>query len=51
MTLPSTVQAITIAKVGDLDVIEKTAIPLAVLGLGDIVVKIACGGVNFIETY
>ncbi|KZP28895.1 NAD-P-binding protein [Athelia psychrophila] len=51
MSYPSSIQAITFAKTGDFDVIEKTTQPFPNVGAGDIVVKVQYGGVNFIDTY
>ncbi|OCH93355.1 NAD-P-binding protein [Obba rivulosa] len=51
MTLPSKMQAITISKTGDYDVIEKTEIPVPQNGPSNVLVKIQYGGVNFIDTY
>lgn len=51
MSLPSKIQAITISKTGDYDVIEKTEIPLPENGPSNVLVKIQYGGVNFIDTY
>lgn len=51
MSFPEKIQAITIAKTGDVDVLEKTEVDFPQAAPGDIVVKIAYGGVNFIDTY
>jgi len=51
MSYPSNIQAITFAKTGDYDVIEKTTQPFPKVAAGDLVVKIQYGGVNFIDTY
>ncbi|KAF9486323.1 NAD(P)-binding protein [Pholiota conissans] len=51
MALPSTVEAITIPHIGDIDVIEKTMIPFPKVNPGDIVIKVDYCGVNFIDTY
>ncbi|KAF8743674.1 hypothetical protein AX14_001206 [Amanita brunnescens Koide BX004] len=51
MSLPSSVEAITIAKTGDIDVIEKTTQPFPTVNPGDIVIKVEYAGVNFIDTY
>ncbi|KAF9245646.1 hypothetical protein BU15DRAFT_40852 [Melanogaster broomeanus] len=51
MTYPSTIQAITIAKNGGPEVIEKTEIPFPKVEPGHIVVKVEYIGVNFIDTY
>ncbi|EPQ60226.1 NAD P-binding protein [Gloeophyllum trabeum ATCC 11539] len=49
--LPATIEAITIPKTGDVDVIEKTTQPFPKVTPESIVVKIEYGGVNFIDTY
>ncbi|KAF9005716.1 NAD(P)-binding protein [Hymenopellis radicata] len=52
MSLPSTVEAITIAKTGDFDVIEKTTSPFPKVDPDHIVLKARnYFGVNFIDTY
>ncbi|KDR85579.1 hypothetical protein GALMADRAFT_53695 [Galerina marginata CBS 339.88] len=51
MSLPSTVEAITIPKTGGLEVLEKTTIPFPKVNPGDIVIKVEYCGVNFIDTY
>ncbi|KIJ22213.1 hypothetical protein PAXINDRAFT_165455 [Paxillus involutus ATCC 200175] len=51
MTYPSTIQAITIAKNGGPEVIEKTEIPFPKVEPGHLVVKVQYLGVNFIDTY
>jgi len=51
MSLPSFVEAITIAKTGGIDVIEKTRQPFPKANPGDIVIKVEYAGVNFIDTY
>ncbi|TFK56883.1 NAD(P)-binding protein [Heliocybe sulcata] len=50
-SFPSTIEAITIAKTGDVDVIEKTTQPFPEISPESIVVKVEYGGVNFIDTY
>ncbi|KZT27672.1 NAD(P)-binding protein [Neolentinus lepideus HHB14362 ss-1] len=50
-SFPSTIEAITIAKTGDVDVIEKTTQPFPKVTPESIVVKVEYGGVNFIDTY
>jgi NADPH2:quinone reductase len=51
MSFPDTVQAITIAKNGGPEVIEKTTIPFPKQKPGDILIKVDYFGVNFIDTY
>ncbi|KAI0691988.1 NAD-P-binding protein [Cytidiella melzeri] len=51
MTFPETVQAIGINKVGGIEVLEKLTIPFPKQGADEIVVKVAWGGVNSIDTY
>ncbi|KAF8131619.1 hypothetical protein EV363DRAFT_172313 [Boletus edulis] len=51
MTFPSMIHAITIAKNGGPEVIEKTQIPFPKIEPGQIVVKVQYLGVNFIDTY
>ncbi|KAM6498576.1 hypothetical protein JOM56_006524 [Amanita muscaria] len=51
MSLPATIQAITIAKTGGVEVIEKTEQPFPQVKPGDIVIKVEYAGVNFIDTY
>ncbi|EKM83957.1 hypothetical protein AGABI1DRAFT_110563 [Agaricus bisporus var. burnettii JB137-S8] len=51
MSFPSTVEAITIPKVGGVEVIEKTTRPFPEVKPGDVVIKVEYGGVNFIDTY
>ncbi|KAI0944847.1 hypothetical protein AcW1_001678 [Taiwanofungus camphoratus] len=51
MSFPSKMQAITISKTGDFDVIEKTEMPFPHSAPGNILVKLHYGGVNFIDTY
>jgi NADPH2:quinone reductase len=51
MTFPSTIKAITIAKTGGFEVIEKTELPFPEVALGHIVVKVEYLGINFIDTY
>jgi len=51
MSFPSKISAITIAKAGDFDVIEKTEVPFPEVKPGHVLVKVAYGGVNFIDTY
>ncbi|KAH7886250.1 hypothetical protein F5I97DRAFT_1237227 [Phlebopus sp. FC_14] len=51
MSYPSTIQAITIAKNGGPEVIEKTEIPFPTIEPGHIVIKVQYFGVNFIDTY
>ncbi|KAF9532092.1 hypothetical protein CPB83DRAFT_57219 [Crepidotus variabilis] len=49
MTLPSTVEVITISKPGGVEVIEKTIQPFPLVNASDVVIKYL--GVNFIDTY
>ncbi|KAF8628218.1 hypothetical protein AX15_004006 [Amanita polypyramis BW_CC] len=51
MSLPSTTEAITIAKTGGIEVIEKIIRPFAKPNPGEIVVKVEYAGVNFIDIY
>lgn len=51
MSYPSNIQAITFAKTGGYEVIEKTTQPFPAVAPGDVVIKIQYGGVNFIDTY
>ncbi|RDB19329.1 putative quinone oxidoreductase [Hypsizygus marmoreus] len=51
MSLPSTVEAITIAKTGGPEVIQKTTIPFPAPDSGSIVIKVEYLGVNFIDVY
>lgn len=48
---PPTVKAITFAKTGGVEVIEKTELPFPQQGPGDVIVKVEFAGVNFIDTY
>ncbi|KII93285.1 hypothetical protein PLICRDRAFT_35480 [Plicaturopsis crispa FD-325 SS-3] len=48
---PSTVQAITIAKTGGFEVLEKTAQPFPKVDPDHVVIKVQYAGVNFIDTY
>ena len=40
MPFPQTMEAITIAKTGDLDVIEKTKVPFPEVAPGNVVIKV-----------
>ncbi|THH01200.1 hypothetical protein EW026_g1430 [Hermanssonia centrifuga] len=51
MTFPPTILAITIPRTGDFEVIEQTMIAFPEQKSNEIVVKIAYGGVNTIDTY
>jgi len=51
MSLPPSVEAITIAKNGGLEVIEKIHLPFPEVNPGDVVIKVEYCGVNFIDTY
>ncbi|KAI0692574.1 NAD-P-binding protein [Cytidiella melzeri] len=51
MSLPTNIQAITFAKNGGVEVLEKTSVPFPQQKPGDIVAKVVYGGVNMIDTY
>ncbi|GLB43603.1 putative zinc-binding dehydrogenase [Lyophyllum shimeji] len=51
MSLPTTVEAITIAKTGGSEVIEKITVPFPEPDPGSIVIKVEYLGVNFIDVY
>lgn len=51
MSFPSKISAITIAKAGEVDVIEKTQVAFPEVKPFHVLVKVAYGGVNFIDTY
>jgi len=51
MSYPSHIQAITFAKTGGYEVLEKTTQPFPKIAPGDVVIKTQYGGVNFIDTY
>ncbi|PSS36821.1 hypothetical protein PHLCEN_2v1365 [Hermanssonia centrifuga] len=51
MSFPPTILAITIPRTGDFEVIEQTTIAFPEQKSNEIVVKIAYGGVNTIDTY
>ncbi|KAF9469594.1 hypothetical protein BDZ94DRAFT_1278795 [Collybia nuda] len=51
MSLPSTVEAITIAKTGGFEVIEKKTIPFPKPDPSNIVIKVEYLGINFIDVY
>ncbi|KAI0936935.1 hypothetical protein AcV5_004952 [Taiwanofungus camphoratus] len=51
MPFPKTIQAITIDKNGDIDVLERKSVPFPEHVPGNVVVKVQYGGVNFIDTY
>ncbi|KAI5998109.1 hypothetical protein EDD15DRAFT_294348 [Pisolithus albus] len=51
MSYPASMYAITIAKTGGPEVLEKTEIPFPVVEPGHLVVKIDYAGVNFIDIY
>lgn len=40
MPFPQTIEAITIAKTGDVDVIEKTEVPFPEVAPGNVVIKV-----------
>ncbi|KAK0500765.1 hypothetical protein EDD18DRAFT_1145765 [Armillaria luteobubalina] len=50
-SFPSTVQAVSIQRTGDFDVIEKARLPFPKEVPGNLVVKVDYFGVNFIDTY
>ncbi|KAH9929813.1 NAD-P-binding protein [Fomitopsis serialis] len=51
MSFPKTIQAIAINKNGEVDVINKEAVPFPEHVPGNVIVKVNYGGVNFIDTY
>jgi len=51
MSFPKYVQAIAINQNGEVDVINKEAVPFPEHAPGNVIVKINYGGVNFIDTY
>ncbi|KAH9948203.1 NAD-P-binding protein [Amylocystis lapponica] len=51
MSFPKTFQAIAIDKQGGIDVLQKKTLPFPTQAPGDIIVKVAYAGVNFIDTY
>ncbi|KAL9716343.1 NADPH:quinone reductase [Leucoagaricus gongylophorus] len=51
MSLPQTIEAITISNTGGIEVLEKTTCPFPKVNPGDVVIKVEYGGVNFIDTY
>lgn len=51
MSLPTTTDAITIAKTGGPEVIEKKTIPFPKLDPGSIVIRVEYLGINFIDVY
>jgi len=51
MSHPEKVQAISIAKTGGVEVIEKTEIPFPTVKPGEVLIKVEYCGVNFIDTY
>ncbi|RDX42967.1 NAD-P-binding protein [Lentinus brumalis] len=51
MSFPTTVKAIAIDKTGDIDVLEVKDLPFPKPAPGDVLIKVAYGGVNFIDTY
>ncbi|KDQ63082.1 hypothetical protein JAAARDRAFT_29078 [Jaapia argillacea MUCL 33604] len=51
MSVPEKMRAITIAKNGDVDVIELTTQPVPKPSPNEVFVKMQYGGVNFIDTY
>ncbi|KAI9060499.1 NAD-P-binding protein [Trametes sanguinea] len=51
MSLPEQVEAIAIDKTGDIDVLEKKKVPFPPHSPSNIVIQVAYGGVNFIDTY
>ncbi|KAF9067322.1 NAD(P)-binding protein [Rhodocollybia butyracea] len=51
LQFPETVEAIAIAQIGDIDVLEKMTLPFPKVEPGHLVVRIEYLGVNFIDTY
>ncbi|KAG6912463.1 hypothetical protein DXG01_014366, partial [Tephrocybe rancida] len=51
MSLPTTTDAILIAKTGGLEVIEKRTIPFPKPPPGSLVIKVEYLGINFIDVY
>ncbi|KAI0692575.1 NAD-P-binding protein [Cytidiella melzeri] len=51
MSLPTNIQAITFAKTGGVEVLEKTSVPFPQQKPGDIVAKIIYGAVNMVDTF
>ncbi|KAI0673801.1 NAD-P-binding protein [Trametes maxima] len=51
MSLPETVEAIAIDRTGDIEVLEKKKVPFPAHSPNNIVIQVAYGGVNFIDTY
>ncbi|KAI0354627.1 NAD-P-binding protein [Trametes cingulata] len=51
MSLPETVEAIAIDRTGDIDVLEKKKVPFPPHSPRNVVIQVAYGGVNFIDTY
>ncbi|KAH9929830.1 NAD-P-binding protein [Fomitopsis serialis] len=51
MSFPKTIQAIAINKNGEVDVINKEAVPFPEHVPGNVIVKVNYGGVNYIDTY
>ncbi|KAI0801460.1 NAD-P-binding protein [Fomes fomentarius] len=51
MSLPETVKAIAIDKTGDVDVLEVKDVPFPKPNPGNVVIKVAYAGINFIDTY
>ncbi|KAI6048064.1 hypothetical protein EDC04DRAFT_2621283, partial [Pisolithus marmoratus] len=50
MAYPSTIKAVTIAKTGGPEVLEKTEIPFPALKPSELVIKVDYFGINFIDT-
>ncbi|KAI0714836.1 NAD-P-binding protein [Earliella scabrosa] len=51
MSFPKTMKAIAIDKTGDVDVLEVKELPFPAHVPGNVVIKVAYGGINFIDTY
>ncbi|GBE77245.1 NAD-P-binding protein [Sparassis latifolia] len=48
---PKTIRSIAIDKNGDIDVLQVKTVPFPAAAPGDVIVKVAYAGVNFIDTY
>ncbi|KAH9849205.1 NAD-P-binding protein [Lenzites betulinus] len=51
MSLPETVEAIAIDSTGDIELLEKKTVPFPAHSPQNVVIKVAYGGINFIDTY
>ncbi|KAI8990684.1 NAD-P-binding protein [Trametes punicea] len=51
MSLPEHVEAIAIDRTGEIDVLEKKKVPFPPHSPSNVVIQVAYGGVNFIDTY